>query len=236
MSGGQIRGVAPEANLVVLKVLDDAGNGKLNHMLSGIAWLEQNWKKYGIRVVNISVGAVSRQMDNEGSKLVKAVDRLWDLGMVVCVAAGNEGGKGRKSTVTTPGICRKAITVGSSDDAAMTDSYGKNYYHYSGKGPTKSCICKPEIVAPGTNMLAANAMNEKNSKPYAIKSGTSMSTPIVSGAVALLLEKYPNMENREVKLRLRRTAKDLGLPSNHQGWGMINISGLIHESAGGRNG
>ncbi len=216
--------MAPKASLVALKVLDDKGNGKLSHMLAGISWLEKKWDQYNIRIVNISIGAVCTQMTGEESQLVKAVNRLWDLGIVVCVAAGNEGNK-----VTTPGICRKTITVGSSDDDIMVDQYGTIYKNYSGKGPTSSCVCKPEIVAPGTNIIAANAMNSRLSKPYTMKSGTSMSTPIVSGAIALLLEKYPIMSNKEVKLRLKNTAKNLFLPQNHQGWGQLSIVNLLKD-------
>lgn len=224
LSEGKIKGVAPKVKLVVLKVLDDTGNGKLSHMLAGISWLEKNWNVYGIRIVNISIGAVSTRLTGEDSQLVKAVNRLWDLGMVVCVAAGNEGNR-----ITTPGICPKTITVGSSDDTIMVDQRGNVYRNYSGKGPTKGCVCKPEIVAPGTNIIAANAMNQRLDMPYTMKSGTSMSTPIVSGAIALLLEKYPELSNKEVKLRLKRTAKDLLLPQNHQGWGQISIVNLLKE-------
>ena len=62
---------------------------------------------------------------------------------------------------------------------------------------------------------------------YAIKSGTSMSTPIVSGAIALLLEKYPDMTNLDVKLKLMQTARDIGLPKNQQGWGLLDIERLL---------
>ena len=72
-------------------------------------------------------------------------------------------------------------------------------------------------------------MNQRLDMPYTMKSGTSMSTPIVSGAIALLLEKYPELSNKEVKLRLKRTAKDLLLPQNHQGWGQISIVNLLKE-------
>ena len=119
--------------------------------------------------------------------------------------------------------------MGSCDDESMIDETGREYQNYSGKGPTDSCICKPEIVAPGTNIISTNVMTQKNNKPYAVKSGTSMSTPIVSGAIALLLEKYPDMTNKEVKLHLKKTAKDLSLPFAHQGWGQINIASLLHD-------
>ncbi len=228
MSKGRIKGVAPEARIVPVKVLDRRGNGKMETMIKGIHWILEHAAEYGIRIVNISVGAFAIKGMNENTHLVQAVDALWKAGLVVCVAAGNEGGR-KEPCITTPGILRSVITVGSSDDEFMIDERGKEYRHYSGKGPTDSCICKPEIVAPGTNIISTNAMNYKNAHPYAVKSGTSMSTPIVSGAIALLLEKCPDMTNGEVKLHLRKTAKPLSLPFSHQGWGQIHLASLLHD-------
>ncbi len=222
-------GVAPECNLLSIKILDNKGNGKLKHLLEGVTWLLDHHKEYGIRIVNISIGSIAKKGMAEESELVMAINSLWDAGLVVCIAAGNEGSSGKHATVTTPGISRKVITVGSSDDDVMIDDVGRQYLHYSGKGPTKECICKPEIVAPGTNIISANAGYYHKKKPYIMKSGTSMSTPIVSGAVALLLEKYPLMKNTEVKICLRQTAKDLRLPRSHQGWGLLNIEELLKE-------
>ena len=214
---------------MAIKILDHKGNGKLGHLLEGVEWLLNNYKEYKVRIVNISIGSISKKGMNEKSEIVRAINSLWDAGLVVCIAAGNEGGTGEESTVTTPGISRKVITVGSSDDDVMIDDIGRKYLHYSGKGPTKECICKPEIVAPGTNVISANARYGSTTKPYIMKSGTSMSTPIVSGAIALLLEKYPTMKNTEVKICLRQTAKDLRLPKGHQGWGLLNIERLLKD-------
>lgn len=94
---------------------------------------------------------------------------------------------------------------------------------YSGRGPTAACICKPDVVAPGSRVVSCACRIDK----YAIKSGTSMSTPIVSGAIALLLEKYPNMSNRDVKLKLMESSADIGLPRNQQGWGLLNVERLL---------
>lgn len=227
LSGGKIKGVAVRAGLAAVRVLDGRGRGKLSYMLDGISWILRYREKFSIRVVNISVGTVQKD-PKETSRLIEAVDALWDAGLVVCVAAGNEGGKGE--SITSPGICRKAITVGSCDDHLMIDEKGRYFEHYSGKGPTRECICKPEIVAPGTNIISTNVMKKRTDYPYTVKSGTSMSTPIVSGAAALLLERYPDMTNANVKLRLRETAINLGLPLNHQGWGRLSIAGLLGKS------
>jgi len=152
------------------------------------------------------------------------VDKAWDNGIVVVAAAGNSGPAGY--TITTPGISRKIITVGSSDDGQQ-DAFGRTKINYSGRGPTMSCICKPDVVAPGINITSCNSMNTRDSKAYSVKSGTSMSTPIVTGAIALLLEKYPDMGTRDVKMRLKESAVDLGIPRNRQGWGAVNLERLL---------
>ena len=223
LSGGRIQGVAPNAELVAVRVLDGQGKGKLSAMLEGIRWLRENYKRLGVQIVNISVGSVKRQKEN--SQLVQAVEGLWDCGLVVCSAAGNEGM--HQHNITSPGISRKIITVGSCDDKEMIDEAGRMHHNYSGRGPTGACICKPEIVAPGTNIVAANAQYAQNGPPYTIKSGTSMSTPMVSGAIALLRERYPKITNKNVKLKLFQSAKSLGLPRSHQGWGQLDIRHLL---------
>lgn len=226
MSGGKIKGVAPQAGIAAVKVLDRRGSGKITAMLEGINWILAHKDMLGIRLVNISAGMIQKQQ-GEQSELVYAVNALWDAGLVVCVAAGNEGGS--STCITSPGISRKAITVGSYDDLFMVDENGKRHEHYSGKGPTDACICKPEIVACGTGILSVNAKKRPSDADYTVKSGTSMSTPIVTGAIALLLEKFPKMTNTNVKLRLRECAIDVKLPMNHQGWGRISIRSLLEE-------
>ena len=101
--------------------------------------------------------------------------------------------------------------------------YKRQLVDYSGRGPTCACICKPEIIAPGAGIISCSNEDGK----YQAKSGTSMSTPIVSGAIALLLERYPDMTNKDVKLRLRERAVDLGLPMNQQGWGRLDVGELL---------
>lgn len=219
--GGLYRGIAPECRIISVKVLDDKGNGFASDVLAGLKWLREHWKEYGIRIVNISVGSLSRRDMTENSLLVKGVNAAWDDGLIVVVAAGNHGPGPR--SVTTPGISRKVITVGCSDDYKEVDVMGSRMVDYSGRGPTSACICKPDIVAPGSGIISCR--NEPGS--YVSKSGTSMSTPLVSGAIALLLEKYPGMSNRDVKLRIRERAVNLGLPHNQQGWGILDIERLV---------
>lgn len=223
LSGGRILGIAPRVQLVAVRVLDGKGRGKLSSMLEGVRWIKNNYQRLGVRIVNISVGSVRRQREN--SRLAQEVEALWDAGLTVCTAAGNEGSGQRN--ITSPGICRKVITVGSCDDNEMIDEDGVHHNHYSGRGPTGECICKPEIVALGTNILSTNAMNRASDRPYTIKSGTSMSTPMVSGAIALLMERYPEIDNKNVKLKLWKSARKLELERSHQGWGMLDVGRLL---------
>lgn len=222
-SGGKYQGVAPECQIISAKVLDRKGNGYASDVLAGLYWIRTHRKEYGIRIVNISVGSLSRREMTENSVLVKGVNAAWDDGLVVVVAAGNHGPG--PMTVTTPGISRKVITVGCSDDNKEVEVMGSRMVDYSGRGPTPACICKPDIVAPGCGIVSC--LNERGR--YFSKSGTSMSTPLVSGAIALLLQKYPHMTNKDVKLRLRERAVDMGLPHNQQGWGKLDVEALLRD-------
>ncbi|MDE7224980.1 MAG: S8 family serine peptidase, partial [Acetatifactor sp.] len=102
---------------------------------------------------------------------------------------------------------------------------------YSGRGP-RNGIRKPDLVAPGTDIMSCNAFYQRGKRPeyYTAKSGTSMATPIVTGCAALLLQKEPYLSNNQVRDRLSYSARDLGAPWNQQGWGMVNLRNLFKES------
>lgn len=238
-SKGKYVGIAPACNFIGVKVLDHRGDGNISDVLAGLQWIIDNRKKYNIRVVNISVGTSAKENLDENSLLVQGVNAVWDHGIIVVVAAGNNG-PGPMS-ISTPGISRKVITVGSSDDNVDVEVFGNRTKDYSGRGPTPYCIKKPDIVAPGSNIISCNisryGIRGKNTgvrlistdSPmlYTLKSGTSMATPVVSGAIALLLSAYPRLTNKEVKLRIRDSAVDLGQPWEKQGWGLLNIRRLL---------
>ncbi len=234
-SKGKYKGIAPECNFIGVKVLDHRGDGNISDVLAGLQWIMDNRKKYNIRVVNISVGTSSKDNLDENSLLVQGVNSVWDHGIIVVVAAGNNG-PGPMS-ISTPGISRKVITVGSSDDNISVEVFGTGKSKdYSGRGPTPFCIKKPDIVAPGSNIISCNISRygnrlKGNDSPmmYTVKSGTSMATPVVSGAIALLLGAHPELSNREVKLRLRGCAVDLGQHWEKQGWGLLNVRRLLEQ-------
>ena len=214
-SGGKYRGTAFGCGLIPIKVLDERGNGNKDKVIQALKWIEENMEQYHIRVINISVGTTQREGHED---LIEAVEEAWDKGLVVVAAAGNMGpGKG---SITAPGSSRKIITVGSSDMLVRNQGI-------SGRGPTINCISKPDIVAPGNEIISCS--NKMNAYPYTRKSGTSMSTPLVSGGIALLLEKNPQLTNLEIKKRLRATAKDLGYPHNLQGWGLFQLQRFLND-------
>lgn len=209
-SGGRITGIAPGCGLIVLKVLDQMGNGRKEDVLKAFAWISEHKLRYGIRIVNISVGTTCRTVKDH-RMLIRGVEKLWDEGMVVVAAAGNQGP--RPGSITAPGSSRKIITVGCSDMLTGKEAI-------SGRGPTFECICKPDIVAPGSHIMSCAPGLDNG---YGRKSGTSMSTPLVSGACALMLEKNPFLSNMEIKMKLMESAQDLGLPKNLQGWGKFDL-------------
>lgn len=225
-SDGVYSGMAPECDLIVLKVLDYKGNGNVTEVMKAFRWILENQKRYRIRIVNISVGMRSKSEEREEKILINGVEALWDAGLVVVAAAGNLGPQ--EGTVTTPGDSKKIITVGSSDDQYYSWRGENVSKHYSGRGPTKECVCKPDVIAPGSYIQSCNARFAKQKgRPYVTKSGTSMATPIVSGAIADLLCKYPDMSNVEVKLKLRESCTNLGMDRNRQGWGLLNMKKLL---------
>ena len=208
-SMGKYRGAAPGCGIISLKVLDRYGNGSQEDVLRALRWVREYRWQYGIRVVNISVGTTCNS-GKDHVRLLDSVEQLWDEGMVIVTAAGNQGPK--PGSITAPGSSKKVITVGSSD---LLEGSGA----ISGRGPTEDCVCKPDVVAPGNQIISCLP-----GKPYSYgkKSGTSMSTPLVSGAIACALEKNPALTNTQIKNLLVNSADDMGLPRNQQGWGRFN--------------
>lgn len=208
-SMGKYRGAAPGCGIISLKVLDRYGTGSQDDVLRALRWIRENRQQYRIRVVNISVGTTCNSKRNH-ARLLESVEQLWDEGVVVVTAAGNQGP--RPGSITAPGSSKKVITVGSSDLLEGRSAI-------SGRGPTAECVCKPDIVAPGNKIMSCVP-----GKPYSygVKSGTSMSTPLVTGAIACALEKDPTLTNTDIKTMLMNSAEDMGLPQNLQGWGKFN--------------
>ena len=223
--GGLYMGIVPGCSLVVGKVLDRQGNGRAEHMLAGLDWMAEQRKRYGIRILNISVGIGELEEPEKENRLCQKLEELWDLGMVIVCAAGNKGPA--EGSLSALGKSGKVITVGCHDKKNGRNA--RSCRQYSGRGWEKEGMpVKPDLVAPGTEVISCNA-GWKQGMYYIAKSGTSMSTPLVSAAAALLLEQHPELTNEEVKRRLHYSATDLGEPWSLQGWGLLNVKKLLEK-------
>ena len=216
----RICGMATDAKIVSLKVLDHEGNGDSRTVIRALEWVRENRIRYQIRMLNFSVGFLPGARVEEQKELLQRIDELWDLGITVVAAAGNNGPKMR--SVTVPGISRKIITVGALDDGQKTAHYNRGY---SGRGPTGCCIVKPEILAPGSGIMSL----KNQGMDYVAKSGTSMATPVVCGALALALEKNNTLAPADLKLLLYRTVKPVTEGIGQKSWGLLQVDPLIEQ-------
>jgi serine protease AprX len=239
ISGGKYVAPAPKANLIGVKVLDKLGSGSLSTVMEGVQWCmdynELNPEKK-IHIISMSLGSSAQKYEQENDDpMVKIVEEAWRQGIVVCVAAGNEGpGTG---TIASPGISDKVITVGAMDDKETLDRLDDSIASFSSRGPTIYDKQKPDVVAPGVNIVSLRSPNsyldklQKNNRvdnDYFVLSGTSMATPICAGIVALMLENKPNLTPDGVKLNLLNGA-DPWEDDNHNkyGAGYINAERSI---------
>ncbi|WP_047983012.1 S8 family peptidase [Ornithinibacillus californiensis] len=226
-------GPAPEADLVGVKVLDKMGSGTLSTVIEGIQWCVQNRHQYNIDILSLSLGAEAIESAKE-DPVVQAVDRAWESGIVVCVAAGNSGPK--YETIASPGISPLVITVGAADDNESTNRTDDIVAEFSSRGPAIDGNIKPDLITPGVNITSLRAPGsflDKTNKAarvstnYISLSGTSMATPICAGIVAQLLQKEPHLNPNQVKQRLLQACTDIGQPPNVQGSGYLNAANLL---------
>jgi serine protease AprX len=228
------RGPAPECNLIGVKVLDRLGSGSLSTVIEGIQWCIDNKERYGIRVISMSLGSTASQTYKE-DPVCQAVEKAWNSGIVVCVAAGNEGPESR--TVSSPGIDPKVITVGAIDDKNSAKFNDYVVADYSSRGPTIDNLVKPDVLCPGTNIISLRSPNStldlsnksaRVGNDYVSLSGTSMATPVCAGIVALMLEANDKLKPDEVKEILKKNARPLpGLTDFDQGDGLADAKKCV---------
>ncbi|PYQ06417.1 MAG: hypothetical protein DMF83_12355 [Acidobacteria bacterium] len=237
-------GIAPEASLVSLRVLDGLGRGRSSDMLAALQWVLDHKNEYGIRVLNLSLGHPVFEAP-EVDPLVQAVDALWDAGVVVVCAAGNSGRDGH-GTVTSPCNSRKVITVGASNDRQTLDLTDDTVATYSSRGPTRlSLVAKPDILAPGNRIISTrsagshldllyptNRVAGDSSQPDVFEhfelSGTSMASPFVAGAAVLMLEQDPSLNPGTVKARLMLSARKAAVGDPFAtGAGLVDIEAAL---------
>ena len=247
-SRGEKAGIAPDASLVSLKVLDANGVGTISNIISALGWIATNGKAYNIRVVNMSVGANIKE-SYWTDPLTLATKKLTDQGIVVVCAAGNMGknaaGHLQYGGVTAPGNAPWVLTVGASSTMGTLTRNDDEMAPYSSAGPSFIDFeAKPDLVAPGTGTVSLSVPGSTfytskatylldgklklASKPYLALSGTSMAAPVVSGSVALMLQANPNLTPNLVKALLQYTAQQYpGYNSLRQGAGFLNTLGAV---------
>ncbi len=222
-SNGKYRGMAPEAKLVGVKILDQEGSGTLSDVISGIEWCIDSLSALNIRVINLSIGS-EVQGPYRSDPLCRVTTMAWEKGITVCAAAGNSGpGSG---SINTPGINPVIITIGNLDDQNTLTNIDDILSPSSSRGPTLDDKVKPDLVAPGTNITSLKAGGG-----YTTLSGTSMATPLVTGAVALILQKWSNFKPDQIKTILMRKARDIGVGPNLQGAGALDLEAIFENEA-----
>ena len=223
--------MAPNVHLVNLKVLDNNGSGTDSTVIAALQRAIALKDTYNIRVVNLSLGRRVFESYTQ-DPLCQAVESAWKAGLVVVVAAGNWGRDNTLHTkgygmIAAPGNDPYVITVGAMNSMSTSDRSDDKIATYSSKGPSLiDHVVKPDLVAPGNKVASLIAPGSKldalypgdevlpttyggnpgSSKTYMKLSGTSMATPVVSGAVALLLQQDSSMTPDVVKARLMKSA------------------------------
>jgi serine protease AprX len=221
LSRGRFTGIAPKALLVGVKVLDREGTGEVSTVISGIEWCLSQRSALNIRIINLSLGATAQE-SYRTDPLCRALSSAWKQGIVVCTAAGNEGPDA--GTINTPGINPLIITVGNVNDQETPSVGDDSIENSSSRGPTIDNIVKPDLLAPGTKITSL--WHKKN---YQTLTGTSMATPLVSGAVALILQKWPLLKPNKVKQILLKNTRSLGLNANCQGAGILDLEKILSK-------
>lgn len=220
-SGGTRRGVAPGARLIVGKVLSDEGAGEDSWIIDAMEWAAGS----GAAVVSMSLGTEAPSDEND--PMSQAVDRLTaQTGTLFVIAAGNSGPSAR--TIGAPGAATSALTVGAVDKSDRLATF-------SSRGPvTRTGSLKPDITAPGVDIVAARAAGTSMGNPldehYTSASGTSMATPHVAGAAAILAQRHPDWRADELKGALVASARPLaGHGPYEQGTGRVHVVNALAQ-------
>lgn len=217
-SKGKYKGIAPEANILAIKVLDEIGNGNTSDILETVQFIIDSKEDYNTRIINFSLGAIAQYRERR-DPLVKAANHAIDNGFIVIAAVGNSGPM--KNTILSPATGRHVISVGALDDRKSDRDI---IAEFSSRGPTLDKVRKPDLIAPGVNITS---LSNTNNSGYATLSGTSMSAPMVSGAAALLLNENPNYNHFDIKRKLINACSRIKASAYDQGAGVLDIGRIF---------
>ena len=247
-SNGARRGIAPSANLVVLKVLDGEGFGYISNVIAALDYAVEHRAQFNIRVINLSVAAGVYESYTT-DPLTLAAKRAVQAGVVVVTAAGNLGrnaeGRAQYGGITAPGNAPWVLTVGASSHNGTVNRADDSMASFSSRGPSYiDYSAKPDLVAPGvgiesladaSSLLFATHPNARlwgtvdtATQPYLSLTGTSMSAPVVAGTVALMIQANPTLTPNLVKAILQYTAEHKSRYNElTQGAGFLNARGAV---------
>ena len=233
-SNGKYIGVAPMVNIINVKVSNDDGSARASDVIRGLQWVLNNKDAYNIRVVNLSFNSTVAESYHT-SPLDAAVEVLWFNEITVVVSAGNQA----NGILYPPANDPFVITVGATDDKGTTSLNDDIVTSFSAYGTTTDGFNKPDLVAPGKNIIARlvnTNMGVGQAHPgnivsgnYFKMSGTSVSAPIVSGAVAILLQSEPGLNPDQIKYRLMSTANKTwnGYDATKAGAGYLDVFAAV---------
>lgn len=237
-SNGEIKGIAPEAEIVGLRITTKA------EAIKALQWCVENKERLGLGVVNMSLGEVARR-GAQFDPWAVAVQKASDAGLTVVVAAGNEGPN--VGSVSTPGIEPSAITVGAYDSKGTPELEDDTVWRKSSQGPTIDGLMKPDVLAPGVSIfgplspksqLGTEPVPRRGNDYFAI-SGTSQATPMISGLVAILKQANPDLSSEEIKSILKKASAAppihpaLGHPAQ-DGAGLVDAEKALDLALAGR--
>lgn len=209
-------GIDTNANVIVIKALDNDGETTSAKILQAMQWVIENKQKYNIKVVCMSFGSI---LSDRNDPLIYGAEVLWDNGICLISAGGNSGPE--LSTIMSPGASKKIITVGSLDDLRL----GISVADFSSRGPVFNYY-KPDLLVPGVDIISTNIFYD-NHKFYTKMTGTSVSTPMVAGVASLLYSINPNYTPDQIKYMLISSCIKITGDRNSEGFGYLDLKKLI---------
>jgi serine protease AprX len=226
------QGIAPGATVVSIKVAGADGTTSLSKVIAGIGWAVVHEQALGIGVLNLSVG-VEPVVGYRQDPLSAAVEVAWASGLTTVVAAGNDGA----GTVTAPGRDPYVLTVGAADNTKSSVPANATMPTWSGTA-TYSSYAKPDVLAPGVSVISLRAPGSTIDRAYPEArvdgnyfrgSGTSMSTALMSGIAAIVIQHHPNAVPDDVKGAVTSTAS--AMPKVDVAAGEVNLTAALAAQA-----